>query len=191
VSKITRKEIERLLGEPPVGPPPPDLARRIKAEIPRPFDVGRGLEGALGRSRLRRFGVPLSGFVTLAAFVVLVVALALLAHLLAGGVRRAPSGCPAEAAAGAPLRAGVDVPRPRLLTRGATFWPEPGTTRPVEVVLELTLDLQGGVRTVRVASGPDDRLTAGVVEAVRTWRYEPTLVSGRPVEVVLTEAFRF
>jgi TonB family protein len=193
VNRATRQELERLLDEPPVEPPPVDLAQRIKAEIPRPFSVGRGLEAALGRSKLRRFAIPLSGFVTLGAFMVVVVCLALLAHLHGGAERRGASGPPAETGAEGTvaLRAGVDVPRPGLVSRGATFWPEAGGDRPVTVVLELTLDRAGRVRAVRVASGPDDRLTAGLVNAVRTWRYQPTLVAGQPVEVLLTETFRF
>ena len=36
-----------------------------------------------------------------------------------------------------------------------------------------------------------DGLDEAAVEAVRQWRYEPTIINGRPVSVVLTDTVRF
>lgn len=37
-----------------------------------------------------------------------------------------------------------------------------------------------------VLSGPDAELARAAVEAVRQWRYKPTLLNGQPVEVTTT-----
>jgi TonB family protein len=55
------------------------------------------------------------------------------------------------------------------------------------VPIEATIGVDGRVTMVRVASSqvhPDFALAA--VEAVRQWRYTPTLLNGRPVQVVMT-----
>jgi periplasmic protein TonB len=51
------------------------------------------------------------------------------------------------------------------------------------VRLEAIIAKDGHIRDIRVLSGPVF-LTAAAVEAVRQWLYKPTLLNGRPVEVV-------
>ena len=58
------------------------------------------------------------------------------------------------------------------------------------VILEVTVDRQGNVSNVAVLRSVDG-LDAAAVEAVRQWRYEPTIINGRPVSVVLTDTVRF
>ena len=55
------------------------------------------------------------------------------------------------------------------------------------VPIEATIGVDGTVTMVRVASTqvhPDFAIAA--VDAVRQWRYTPTLLNGRPVQVVMT-----
>lgn len=49
------------------------------------------------------------------------------------------------------------------------------------VKLDVTVSLDGEVKSVRVISGPA-MLTAAAVNAVRAWRYQQTLVDGQAVE---------
>ena len=53
------------------------------------------------------------------------------------------------------------------------------------VVLAATISKTGTIENLRVVSGPG-LLTSAAVEAVRTWRYQPYLLNGEPVEVETT-----
>ena len=91
-----------------------------------------------------------------------------------------------------PVRVGGDVPRPRKTLNVTPEYPRLARLRRIQgiVILEVTVDRQGGVSNVsvlRAAEGFDE----AAVEAVRQWRYEQTMVNGRPVSVILTETVRF
>jgi periplasmic protein TonB len=53
------------------------------------------------------------------------------------------------------------------------------------VLLAATISRTGAIENLRVASGPP-MLAPAAVEAVRTWRYQPYLLNGEPVEVETT-----
>ena len=53
------------------------------------------------------------------------------------------------------------------------------------VVLSATISKEGTVENIKVVSGPLV-LQPGAVNAVKTWRYEPYLLDGQPVEVETT-----
>jgi len=50
------------------------------------------------------------------------------------------------------------------------------------VVLQATISKTGSIENLRVVSGPS-MLQAAALDAVKTWRYKPYLLSGEPVEV--------
>lgn len=53
------------------------------------------------------------------------------------------------------------------------------------VILRVVIDGEGAVKTVeRVNKMVDDRLAAAAMEAVKQWKYRPTLLNGQPVEVM-------
>lgn len=56
------------------------------------------------------------------------------------------------------------------------------TRREGDVVLRIVIGTDGSVRDVEVVSG-HILLVEAAVEAVRQWRYQPTLLNGEPVEV--------
>ena len=58
------------------------------------------------------------------------------------------------------------------------------------VTLECTIDEQGVVRDLRVVHG-HPLLDAAAIDAVRQWRYTPTLLSGHPVSVIMTVTVNF
>ena len=91
-----------------------------------------------------------------------------------------------------PVRVGGNVPPPRKTWNVTPEYPRLARLRRIQgiVILEVTVDRQGEVSSVSVlrsAEGLDD----AAVEAVRQWRYEPTMVNGRPVSVIFTETVRF
>ena len=58
------------------------------------------------------------------------------------------------------------------------------------VVLEATLTTDGSVSDIRVISG-HPLLTDAAIQCVKQWRYEPTLLNGAPIAVILTAKVRF
>jgi protein TonB len=58
------------------------------------------------------------------------------------------------------------------------------------VVLEATLTKDGKVEEIRVLSG-HPLLTQAAIDCVKQWRYEPTLLNGSPVSVIMMATVRF
>lgn len=93
-----------------------------------------------------------------------------------------------------PVRIGGNVRAPRKEVDVKPVYPpsmrEAGLTGVVPV--EAIIGRDGTVSTVRVLSAqvhPDFAIAA--VDAVRQWRFTPTLLNGAPVEVVMTVSVRF
>ena len=58
------------------------------------------------------------------------------------------------------------------------------------VVLEALITREGAVDSLRVISG-HQLLIQAALDAVRQWRYRPTLLNGEPVEVITTITVTF
>jgi protein TonB len=58
------------------------------------------------------------------------------------------------------------------------------------VILEVTVDVDGAVKDTRVLRGIP-MLDAAALEAVRQWRYEPTIIGSKPVPVIMTVSVVF
>jgi TonB family protein len=99
---------------------------------------------------------------------------------------------PATAArpqAPAPLRVGGNIRVPRKLQDVKPVYPDSmrAAGRDGVVSLDAIIGEDGSVTSVRVLSGdvhPDFAIAA--VDAVRQWKFSPTLLNGRPIEVVMT-----
>lgn len=110
---------------------------------------------------------------------------------------RAQAAKPAESAAAAkstPLKVGGAVKPPRKIHDAKAVYPEAmkkaGITGDVE--LEVTIAKDGGIGNVHVLTTnvhPD--LAVAAVDAVRQWKFEPTLLNGAPVEVMVTITVTF
>ena len=83
------------------------------------------------------------------------------------------------------IRVGGLVQIARLIHRVPPDYPaearEEGITG--RVVVEAVISVEGRIQDVNVLSG-DPLLSESVVEAVRQWRYQPTKLNGRAVEVI-------
>jgi TonB family protein len=77
----------------------------------------------------------------------------------------------------------VDVPpvRPELAERA--------NVRGI-VILEVIIDVDGTVKNARVLRSIPI-LDAAALDAVRQWRYEPTMIDGKPVPVIMTVSVSF
>ena len=91
-----------------------------------------------------------------------------------------------------PVRVGGAVPQPRKTWYVAPEYPRMARLRRTQgiVILQVTVDGQGAVSAVSVLRSVEG-LDEAAIEAVRRWRYEPTIVDGMPVSATFTESVRF
>jgi protein TonB len=93
-----------------------------------------------------------------------------------------------------PVRVGGNIRPPRKVRDVRPVYPTSmhAAGRTGVVPIEAIIGRDGLVSTVRVLSAqvhPDFAIAA--VDAVRQWRFTPTLLNGEPVEVVMTVSVRF
>ncbi len=88
-----------------------------------------------------------------------------------------------------PLVAGRDVPLPARTSTVAPIYPEAARAAGLEalILLRVTLATDGHPTAIKVLRGVP-LLDRAAIEAVRAWRYEPTVVGGVPRRVELVEA---
>jgi TonB family protein len=104
-----------------------------------------------------------------------------LALLLTAGCTAASNGqCKAVVAAVAVQQRGPQVP--------AAFW---DTHKDGVVTLRLRVGSEGSVIEPRVVSSPGHDYSFLALEAVKNWRYRPTLCDGRPIATDVTVTMRF
>jgi TonB family protein len=94
----------------------------------------------------------------------------------------------------APLRVGGNIRAPRKLRDVKPVYPETmrEAGREGTLALEAVVGRDGAVQSIRVLGAhvhPDFAMAAA--EAVRQWQFDPTLLNGRPVEVVMTVSVAF
>ena len=58
------------------------------------------------------------------------------------------------------------------------------------VILEVRIDRDGSVADARVLRSIP-LLDAAAIEAVRQWKYQPTLLNGAPIDVLMTVTVNF
>ena len=82
---------------------------------------------------------------------------------------------------------------PRKIRRLQTFYPEQLVKRGVEgtVLLESVINTIGCVTTCRVVRSVDFSLNYAAVHAVSNWRFTPTKLNGREVQVIMTVTVNF
>ncbi len=108
-----------------------------------------------------------------------------------GSSRRNPP--PPEKAQPVRIRQGGDVEQALLISLTKPAYPTLGIQIHLQgdVVLRAVIDRGGNVAELQVISG-HPLLVKAAMDAVRQWRYKPTLLNGEPVEVdtTITIAFR-
>ena len=108
--------------------------------------------------------------------------------------RMPPPPPPARAAAPVPIRVGGNIRVPTKLKDVRPVYPEAmrAAVRDGVVPIEAIIGVDGRVLSVRVTTAqvhPDFAIAA--VDAVRQWLFSPTLLNGKPVEVVMTVTVDF
>jgi TonB family protein len=92
-----------------------------------------------------------------------------------------------------PIRVGGKIKEPKKLFEIKPIYPEIARKARIEgvVILECTIDKTGNVKDIKVLRGLPMGLTEAAVNAVKQWRYEPSTLNGKPVEVLMTVTVTF
>ena len=116
-------------------------------------------------------------------------------HRTSFGSIRPTSGYPAEVTAVPPadiLKVGGAIAAPKKLVNVPPRYPDDAAQAKAQgaVVLDVIIDAEGVPTDVQVAQSVP-LLDAAAVEAVRQWRYEPTLMNGVAVPIAMTVTVNF
>jgi periplasmic protein TonB len=108
-----------------------------------------------------------------------------------GGVGGGPPPPPPPKAKG-PLRVGGNVQQANLLRQVQPIYPPIAKTAHISgtVVLHAIISKDGTIEQLEYISGPP-LLMKNAMDAVRQWRYRPTMLNGEPVEVDTTVSVVF
>jgi len=92
----------------------------------------------------------------------------------------------------APVRVGGAIQAPQRTHQVRAAYPAEGLDQKLEgvSVIEVVIDCTGAVSDARVSRG-NPILNAAALDAVRQWRYRPTLLNGVPVPVIMTVTVSF
>lgn len=103
-----------------------------------------------------------------------------------------PSPPPPAAQPPAPVRPGGSIREPKKIFDVAPAYPAFAASARIEgiVILEAVINERGGVERMKVLRSVA-LLDAAAIEAVKQWRYTPTLLNGTPVPVLLTITIKF
>jgi TonB family protein len=111
-------------------------------------------------------------------------------------VAKAPPAAPRDTRSGPPrrIRVGGNVQATKLVHQVNPVYPERAQEQGIQgtVLLEAVILMDGNLGTIRVVNKlADPDLVNAALEAVKNWRYEPTLLNGQPVEVFTTITVNF
>ncbi len=97
----------------------------------------------------------------------------------------APTGAAAPTGAPQRIRVGGNVQATQLVTKVMPVYPPSAKAQRVQGSVTMSADItKDGVPTeLTVISTPSAELADSALDAVRQWRYKPTLLNGNPVEV--------
>jgi TonB family protein len=86
------------------------------------------------------------------------------------------------------VRVGGTVEAAKLIYQPAVVYPTSAEKRGIQgtVILRAVIGTSGQILSLSPVSGPDPALISAAINAVRRWRYKPTLLNGAPVEVATT-----
>lgn len=84
------------------------------------------------------------------------------------------------------IRVHSDVAEANLVKKVQPVYPASAKSARIQgaVKLDVTISKEGVPEDVRVVSSPSDDLSQSALDAVRQWRYRPTLLNGQPVAII-------
>ena len=112
---------------------------------------------------------------------------------IVGGLVSAQPPPPPPPAPAAPVRITGQMVAPALLHRVEPVYPAAASEAHLSglVILEVVVDTQGRVESVKVLRSRHPWLDNAAIQALREWRYSPLVLNGNPTPFVLTVTFSF
>jgi periplasmic protein TonB len=106
-----------------------------------------------------------------------------------GGIPAGPTAAPPP---GGPVRVGGDIKPPRKVKDVRPVYPPAAQAAGVQgiVILEAIIDTSGRVSEAKVIRSVD-LLDMAALDAVRQWEFEPTLLNGQPVAIIMSVTINF
>ena len=107
---------------------------------------------------------------------------------------RTPAATPAPAGPAGPVRVGGNIKQPTKVKDVRPVYPEALQAAGLEgaVKLDVLIDVDGNVASVRpMNSIVHPAFAQAAADAVKQWKFTPTLLNGRPVEVAMTASISF
>jgi protein TonB len=92
----------------------------------------------------------------------------------------------------APVRIGGQIKPPRLIYSVLPIYPTVAKGAGIEgdVVVDTSIDKTGRVIATKIVSGPP-MLRQAAIDALRQWKYEPSLLNGEPIDTQTVVTIRF
>ena len=112
--------------------------------------------------------------------------------VLSGAAPPAPAPAPVSSVPKGPIRVGGRVKAPRLISSPSPVYPVLARQAKIsgDVVIDAVIDTQGNVVEMRTVSG-NPLLALAAMEALRNWKYEPTILGGEAIPVRLLVTIMF
>ena len=109
-----------------------------------------------------------------------------------GGLGAAPPPPPPPPKKKDPVRVGGSIQSSKLIRRVEPVYPDLAKRARVQgvVLLQVTVDETGNVTDLKIIRG-HPLLNQAAVDAVKQWKYSPTLLNGEPVPVIATVTVNF
>lgn len=94
-------------------------------------------------------------------------------------------GPPPEPEPEGPIRVGGQIQMPKAIRKVNPVYPEIARKARIEgvVILDIIIDKQGNVRNIKVLRPLGMGCTEAAIEAVKQWKYEPSTLNGKPIEI--------
>jgi len=107
---------------------------------------------------------------------------------IVGGIAPPPPPPPPAA----PVRVGGDIKEPKKIKDVKPVYPQIAQTAKIQgiVIIEATIGKDGSVKDAKVLRS-QAMLDQAALDAVRQWKFTPTLLNGQPVEVIMTVTVNF
>jgi protein TonB len=176
---------------PPPPPPPPAAVQRIVKPVARLIHNGQMMAPTVIPKRVEMIKEeelpPDIGNVGVVGGVPGGIAGGSAGGVLGGIIGGAGSGPPPPPKPKAPLRIGGNVMAASLIRKVDPIYPPIAKTAHISgtVVLHAIIGKDGSVQDLQYVSGPP-LLMKSALDAIRQWRYKPTMLNGEPVEVDTT-----
>lgn len=99
---------------------------------------------------------------------------------------------PAALTGNVPIPAGGQIRKPQAVSRVLPQYPDAARRMRAQgdVVVEIVIEKSGSVSEAKAISGPP-LLRQAAVDAVRRWKYDPTMLDGQPIAVQMTVTVQF